>query len=63
MTRSCDLGSGPHRPFGAALRPALRGIIETPAFITERPLRLRGSPPCPVCGEARFYCHHEGDDK
>lgn len=39
---------GPQRPFGAAL--TIGNPIETPALITERVRKLRGSPACPACG-------------
>ncbi len=56
MTRSRDLGDGPHRAWGSALT-GRDGIdpLATPPLITEFPRRMtrkefRG-PPCPVCGE------------
>ncbi len=62
MTRSRDLGDGPHRPWGAALAKPL------PELVAERPRRftnpaLRG-PPCPVCGDdGEFYCGCECEEE
>lgn len=60
MTLARDIGNGPHRPFGSALREGLQERIETPFLVTERPQRLRNSPPCPTCGHAgKYFCECE----
>ncbi len=58
MTRSRDLGDGPHRPWGSALaKPPLEIITERPRRFTNPALR---GPPCPVCGDdGEFYCDCE----
>jgi hypothetical protein len=58
MTRSIDLGSGPHKAWGAALSPRYRGTLETPPLITERTRKLGGQP-CPQCGERTWHCDCE----
>jgi hypothetical protein len=60
MTLARELGNGPHRPFGSALRIGLQERLVTPERVIERPRRLRNSPPCPSCGDAGpFYCDCE----
>lgn len=53
----------PLKPFGSALEDRTNGTIPKLEPITERPVRLKGEPPCPVCGETRFYCGHEGEEE
>lgn len=54
---------GPSRRFGSALPPETNGEIVTPERITIRPMRLRNSPPCPMCGNrGRFHCACEVEE-
>lgn len=55
MTLSRDLGNGPHKPFGSALPADVEKRLEPPSLITVRPYKLRGSPPCPECGNRGPY--------
>lgn len=55
-----DLGSGPHRPWGAALSPRLRGEIEQLPPIG-RTAKLRSLGACKVCGEHNWICDCEDE--
>lgn len=59
MTTARDLGTGPHKPFGSALR---RGVSVSP--ITERPVRLQAinNGRCPECGSRFYGCGHDPED-
>lgn len=51
------------RQFGAALDARTDGRIPHVPLITERPRRLRSSPPCQACGNSGpFFCECEGDE-
>lgn len=68
MSRSIlarDLGDGPHRPFGSALKGISHGagtVEQCPRIGATR--RLRSEPPCPACGNrSAWRCECEGNDE
>lgn len=55
---------GPRRPFGSALTAIADKRIETPEPINTNVRKLRGTPPCPQCGNrGPWQCDCEGDDE
>jgi hypothetical protein len=62
MTLARDLGDGPHRPFGSALK-GLHGndALATPPLIG-RTVKPQAAGPCKLCGERRFFCDCEETD-
>lgn len=57
-------GTGRLKPFGSALPDHLNGKIVSPALITERVRKLRGSPACPECGNrGPWQCDCPGDEE
>lgn len=57
MTLARDLGTGPRRPFGSALKPN-RG---EPIQLIGRTVKPRSVGPCRVCGERNFFCDCEDE--
>lgn len=57
-----DLGDGPHRPFGSALK-GLHGNdpLAAPPRIG-RTVKPRAAGACKVCGERRFFCGCDNGD-
>jgi hypothetical protein len=55
MTLARDLGNGPHRPFGSALRAGNAGLVERCPRIG-RTIKPQSAGPCGVCGERRWFC-------
>jgi hypothetical protein len=60
MTLARDLGNGPHRPFGSALRGDNAGLVERFPRIG-RTIKPQSAGPCGVCGERRWFCECEDD--
>jgi hypothetical protein len=62
MTLARDLGNGPHRPFGSALRgeKSNAGMVERCPRIG-RTVKPQAAGPCKVCGERRFFCECEDE--
>jgi hypothetical protein len=58
MTLARDLGNGPHRPFGSALRGDNAGMVERCPRIG-RTIKPQSAGPCGVCGERRWFCECE----
>lgn len=60
IVRACDLGDGPHRPFGSALQ-GIHSVdpLKAPELVG-RTRRLRSEPPCPSCGnKSAWRCNCE----
>lgn len=62
MTLARDLGDGPHRPFGSALRTGDGAMVERLPRIG-RTVKPRSVGPCKVCGERNFFCECEVEDE
>lgn len=54
-----DLGDGPHRPFGSALRGAGGHVERCP--VIGRTIKPQAAGPCKVCGERRWFCECEDE--